>query len=872
MNEVLVWKPCPESWKGLSFRQHESVSIAHNLSSYSSTLSIKALRGQPNEEATFRHLMVQIMTYVLDKLSGKGVFHNTLLFAGRMLAFAFFRIEGIAFQLLAALPTKPATLMRFARATKEFSFDRCKQPEIQYPAHLSPLQYDTSRAYSARIAAYTLNYLDSEEDEAFQFGGGNWLRRWQSDDSELFPAFYKAYHRNLAAYLSDAVEAAASEGVVIPAGVLVKAPGYLHLASVYSNKMQSYIMGAVNAVTTTSASNSFNADESLGTRGNAKPPVLETANRRLTEIILNLSNSRVWIQSKSGTVLECDGSELWSSMVDIWVKYLISRTSLYSPRSVFCLLDLLDGVVAPSLDHLASRNLADPPVFKATLMDIPHLISVLRIVLTETDHHLTLAKCVAFIWTHYDTICARVEDREALCMKLLLDPQVFERLVLFWSQSVRSYILRLIVFRLGHVYTEVSDVTNHEMEVAIVQMLHSRLERIRRRHDELEPKDPMVTPPAAPHMQLAPDDISDGPLPRSRSTITMVEAVEKPEESSSVTRAERLLGLEGTESANQETEAVAADPNGKSKGKAASWFKKPFGKQKKRKTGGEGESEEPLTKPIKGNQPAIVTKSILLQAGMDTQDSPISPAALSHKSAGGESIDSFEGDASALQPRGGVVPNITSTNTPSLRFNTPEPPASPRSPSKVQFEFELPTASPRSDAFDKRPISSLHSPAVASNPQRMPASPSMSRSFSKRSSLLQPVATGIVDGPASPSFKRSMASVPEIPGYDKKLHPYCIRMLAELEDVQREVSWCSVVKSAFGPLLTRLLISSNSMTNGGLKMDLEDKTAHHPDSPSLGLSLKKRTERADNDGPYSMQEQAGSVKDLQRLTVLDFRF
>jgi hypothetical protein len=33
----------------------------------------------------FRSLMVKTMTYVMSKLSGKGVFHNTLLFAGRML-------------------------------------------------------------------------------------------------------------------------------------------------------------------------------------------------------------------------------------------------------------------------------------------------------------------------------------------------------------------------------------------------------------------------------------------------------------------------------------------------------------------------------------------------------------------------------------------------------------------------------------------------------------------------------------------------------------------------------------------------------------------------------------------------------------------
>jgi hypothetical protein len=29
--------------------------------------------------------MTTVMTYVMSKLSGKGVFHNTLLFAGRML-------------------------------------------------------------------------------------------------------------------------------------------------------------------------------------------------------------------------------------------------------------------------------------------------------------------------------------------------------------------------------------------------------------------------------------------------------------------------------------------------------------------------------------------------------------------------------------------------------------------------------------------------------------------------------------------------------------------------------------------------------------------------------------------------------------------
>ena len=845
MNVVLAWRLFQRSWKGTRpFHLDRAHCIDAPL--FSSTMSIKALKGHQGDELIFRILMIRIMSYVLGKLSSKGIFHNTLLFSGRMLAFAFFRIEGIAHQLLGALPMRPAVLSRFSQAAKSYSYEIGSGMNIAYPEHLRALQFRDGRDYVDSLNSYAPAYFEQEEEEAFYFDkSGNWLRRWQSDDSELFPSFYKAYHRNLAVYLADAVELAEGNEMAIPTSVLMHAPGYAHLAAVYATKTHSYIVGAVNAVTTTSASSSFNADESAGVRGNAKPPVLETANRRLTEIVLNMANSRIFIQSRSGQILECDGAELWSSMIDVWIKYLVSRTSLYSPRGVFCLFDLLDGVVAPSFDHLASPTHDGVPTLKASLVDIPHLISVLRLVLTETDHHLTLAKCVAFIWTHYDTLCSRVEDREALCMHLLLEPKIFERLVLFWSQSVRSYILRLIVFRLGHVATSPTDLENHEMEVATVQMVHTRLERIRRRHNELEPRDPMSTPPRQ-MMQLETVDVDGEDLPRSKSTIAMVEPVDRPEEGATMTRAERLLGLGGTDSSSMSTEV--AEPEyiaAKGKGKAASWFKKPFGKQKKRKPSTESESES--EKPMRPSFQPPVGRPSHLQTGIDTQEAqPVSPAALSTKSTGAESNDSFEGDVSALQPRGPMVPLISTT--PALRFSTPEPPASPRSPNKVQFEFELPTASPRSDAFDKRPTGNLlSSPAAAqsraqsSNPQRMPPSPSMSRSFSKRSSLLHPVAVGVLEGPASPSFRRSLAQVPEPPGYEKRLHPYAIRMLAELEDVQREVSSRAGAYN-FDVSTDPYFCRHGSTKNGGRRMDLDDRIALRLDLRSPGLSQRRKTE------------------------------
>ncbi len=562
----------------------------------------------------------------------------------------------------------------------------------------------------------------------------------------------------------------------LPIAVLFQAPGYTHLAAIFSAKTHGYITGAINAVTTTSAVSTFNADETAGTKGNVKPPALETANRRLTETVLALTNCRMFLRTKTFGVVECQGTSLWGSIIDIWIKSLITKTSLYAPKGVFCLLDLLDGIMSGPLIPIGSPMMDGITRTPIPFLDVPYIISVVRVILTETDHHLTLAKTIAFVWTHYEALCARVEDREELCMRLLLDPVIFERLMLFWSQSVRSYVLRLVVFRLGHIFTVPGDVVNHEMEVATVQLLNSRLENIRRRHDELEPKEERF----AVLMMERSEDGTLGPngLPRSKSTITMVPTAPSPEPP---TRAEKLLGLGAAVPVTDGDSRQSAPEvmEGKAGAKSGNWFKRSFGKQKKAKSSkveSDGESKgSPVGPPRSILAPSTaVSKDNDTEGGLTGGHSP-------------DSNDSFEGELSALQPRGFLMPVISHTGPGS----TPgTPPAQPQSPSQFAFAFELPTASPRSDTFDKRPIpSSPRSTVPGSTPPRLPPSPHMSRSFSRRSSLLHPTAASIADGPASPSFRKSLATVREQTGYEKRLHPYCIRMLAELEDVQKEVSF-----------------------------------------------------------------------------------
>ena len=194
-------------------------------------------------------------------------------------------------------------------------------------------------------------------------------------------------------------------------------------------------------MTTSSSAQSFEATETAGFRGSQKPAVLETANRRLVETLSTFSNLRVMIPDTKGRIIECDGSQLWSEMIDLWTKNIISKTSLYAPKGVFSLFDLLDGIVDPPCDPMSG----DRALTGQSLLDVPHLIYVIRMILVEGEHALTLVKVIAFVFTHWEVLTVRPEDRKELCLELLLEKTLFERLLLFWSQSVRSYVLRLVV-------------------------------------------------------------------------------------------------------------------------------------------------------------------------------------------------------------------------------------------------------------------------------------------------------------------------------------------------------------------------------------------------------------------------------------------
>lgn len=522
-----------------------------------------------------------------------------------------------------------------------------------------------------------------------------------------------------------------------------------------------------------------------------------------------------------------------------------------------CLFDLLDVVTTVPPDPYKEMPLvASPPLAFTTVF----LMSPLGIILRNSDHALTLCKCVSYIFQHWDALTADSVDRSAL-LDLLLDQVVFDRLALFWSQSVRSYVVRLIVFRLSHIHQRPGGPTT--AEVHMVATLNQRLERIRRRHADLEPSvlGSILEDDSA--SSLAPPP-SPG-LKRSRSTIAMVRL---PSEPSSLAD-EYLPTSEASRAQRPGAEVItsAGPSTGSAVGKATQWFKKSFGGggAKKKRGSADDLSSQASAKTLSGitedgsegtASPISPTASLPPRSPSATKTqhpplfsalpSPIrpdvpSPARSSFDSSGMPSpADFFFSEAEerklaasdVYQPSGLALPGpALPRNNPFINAALQPGPESPTSslasysfgsrgsvdssysasetvnpttsagpsPSNTTgvFTFGF-TQSPLSDSFEidaSLPTvpTIVLPPGQGSSPSPLsPTSNRMSRSFSRRSTLLTPLASHILEDLANAGEEPSRITATSVAekeqdiGYSRKLHPYAVQFLAELELTMEE--------------------------------------------------------------------------------------
>ncbi|CAG8537061.1 6232_t:CDS:10, partial [Ambispora leptoticha] len=425
---------------------------------------------------SYRGALLSTLSYAIDRLNQKGVYSNVISFCARVLALCFFKIPSVGFALLQGLPVKKLHIKRMLTETVgDFESNEVwirKQNEKIlpiFPDHLNILCFSNLQSWWRQFENAKKILGEPPIEMA-----GNWIRRWQSDDSELFFSFYKHYHVVLKNYLSPHLSSLATSttATTSPSSKFlsnpvnyITTPGYLHLSAFFLNKIESLVHRNIHTITTViqfEHPRNVSGGAMAGAGGGNSMTgggVLEMAGRRFVETLVS--------------IVEHD---IYEDMCNHWIKAVVKKTNMYDVEGVFCLLDFLDTLImeldgrdsidtsndhqipdnininfSTSFSSISSSSSSSSAGGLINILDIPFYLSLIKLLLSKSDHTITLLRTLSFIYTHFYLLTSKPSYLDQLVKDLLLGEEMFERLFCHWSRNVRIYFIRLLIWRVSRV-------------------------------------------------------------------------------------------------------------------------------------------------------------------------------------------------------------------------------------------------------------------------------------------------------------------------------------------------------------------------------------------------------------------------------------
>nr|CAG8458159.1 13133_t:CDS:10 [Entrophospora candida] len=436
---------------------------------------------------TYRAALMNTLNYAIDRLNQKGVYSNVISFCARVLAICFFKIPGVGFALLQALPVSKSHIKRMLNETigdEDKSIEPIKKQNDEtasfFPNHLKTLCYLNIRTWWQQLE----DAKKSRGKPPIEMSG-NWILAFKS---------------------------------ITPPLKYLTAPGYIHLATFFLLKIESLIHRNIHTITTViqfeqpkgnnsnnipldaadigigslpatnirvgSNKNKNNNNSNLDYHSNDGNSNLGNNGNNVTEIGASVINNNNDVISNSGKpkVLETASKRFVETMVaivengyfqemcNVWIKAVVKKTNMYDAESVFCLLDFIDTLIVeldtrdsiimsiePSSPGSVSSNdssndsntaLFSPPNL-TNIIDVSFYISLVQILLKNSDHSITILRTISFIYTHFTLLTSQSNHLKHLVKDTLLNEQIFEQMFCHWSRNIRIYYMRLLVWRVG---------------------------------------------------------------------------------------------------------------------------------------------------------------------------------------------------------------------------------------------------------------------------------------------------------------------------------------------------------------------------------------------------------------------------------------
>lgn len=135
----------------------------------------------------------------------------------------------------------------------------------------------------------------------------------------------------------------ANQSLLSPSTVLL-APGALFVAASLLEKSDALVHRNLRSVTSIGPNNSnFNTNDSANLSFGQKPKILELANRRVVQTMLDVvGGPPIAPGDLNEAAPDADiRRHAFSRLLKVWIRACIKRTSMWDTRSVFILLDLI---------------------------------------------------------------------------------------------------------------------------------------------------------------------------------------------------------------------------------------------------------------------------------------------------------------------------------------------------------------------------------------------------------------------------------------------------------------------------------------------------------------------------------------------------
>lgn len=281
-----------------------------------------------------------------------------------------------------------------------------------FPEHLRDLCFQGLQSYSHLLVplAPAEDALLVESDQHAVRMHGNWLIRWQASDSDLPFAFYRAYHRQLSAYLQPPDSLRDQSEAYVSPYEAISAPGFLFIAASLLEKIDSLIHRNLRSVTTLGPSNNnFSSNDSANMSMGTKPKVLEHLNRRVVSTIQDIVGGPARPQpDPEPTTYEGLGRRrFFGGMLQVWMRALVKRTSLYDARGVFLLFDFIEGLFYTVCTQVPTAGAEPGPWHPSAdalcLFDVPFILGFVKTILNKADNTIELMRTITFLYSQFET-------------------------------------------------------------------------------------------------------------------------------------------------------------------------------------------------------------------------------------------------------------------------------------------------------------------------------------------------------------------------------------------------------------------------------------------------------------------------------------